>query len=139
MTGISILWCGTSLRSPSPGLPTARTPSAPWFWGDPANPAAPAPWATGVSGEGGQPLYPAGNYAYWAESQLNGLKENYRQGGAEYTGKTVSQPNTVSLVSGDLQIQINRDPVQRGERFSVTITGDRNTPYYLWVENTGTM
>ena len=113
--------------------------SSTWTWGDPANPSSPHPWATGVAGGGGQPVYPQGTYAVWAESWLNNMKANYKQGGADYTGKTVSQVSTITLLNEALQIESNRDSVSRGSRFSVTITGKPKTAYFLWVNNTGTM
>jgi hypothetical protein len=113
--------------------------SASWTWGDPANPVSPHPWATGVTGSGGQPIYVTGTYTVWAESCLNSMKVNYRSGGADYTGKTISQSYTVTLVPEYLNIEANRDSVVRGGRFSVTISGKPQTAYYLWVNNTGTM
>jgi hypothetical protein len=110
-----------------------------WTWGDPANPASSHPWATGVTGSGGQPIYFAGTYTVGAESMLNNMKNNYKSGGADYTGKTVSQSYTVTLVPEALNIESNKDSIVRGGRFSVTITGKPNTAYYLWVNHTGTM
>jgi hypothetical protein len=110
-----------------------------WTWGDAANPTSPYPWATGVNdGSGGQ-VYAEGTYLVWAEARLNYMKDNYKQGGADYIGKTISQACTVTLLNESLKIEANHDSVPRGYRFSATITGRPKTAYYLWVNNTGAM
>ena len=65
------------------------------------------------------------------------MKGNYQNAGADYTGKTVSATKSVTLVPETLNIQLNRDPVILGGRFSVIITGRPSTTYYLWVNDTG--
>ena len=87
----------------------------------------------------GQFAYPAGTYTVWAESLLNNMKDNYQNAGADYTGKTVSQTYTVTLVSDTVKIEANKDSVVRSKPFSVTITGKPNTLYHLWVKGTSTM
>ena len=113
--------------------------SASWMWGDSQNPTSPFPWATGVEDGGGQPVYDTVTYTVMAESRLNNMKENYKQGGPDYTGKTVSQSWTVTLVNETVKIESDHKSVLRGDRFSVTITGKPQTAYYLWIYNTGTM
>ena len=48
-------------------------------------------WDTGALDAYNQYAYPVGTYTISAESILNKMKDNYKQGGADYTGKTVSQ------------------------------------------------
>ncbi len=113
--------------------------TTPWTWGDPSNPAVPSAWDTGITDSSGQPLYTAGTYTVIAESLLNNMKATYRQGGADYTGKTVSQTTTVTLVHDYMQLQTNRVSVNRGERFSMILTGRPKSAYYFWVNDTGAM
>jgi len=96
-------------------------------------------WATGATDATGQLAYPAGTYTVWAESLLNGMKDNYQNGGADYTTKTVSQTYTVTLVSDTVKIEANKDTVVRSKPFSVTVTGRPNTYYNVWVKGTSTM
>ena len=51
------------------------------------------------------------------------MKDNYKNGGVDYTTKTISQTVTVSLVSNTVKIEANKDSVVRSKPFSVTITG----------------
>jgi PGF-CTERM protein len=67
------------------------------------------------------------------------MKDNYKQGGADYTGKTVSQSYTITLVSDTVKIDVNKDSVVRSKTFSVTVTGRPVTEYYLWVKGTSTL
>jgi PKD repeat protein len=56
-------------------------------------------WQTGALDLSNYPIYPAGTYTVWAESTLHGMKDNYKNGGADYTGRTVSEPKTVTIVN----------------------------------------
>jgi PKD repeat protein len=56
-------------------------------------------WDTGALGDGGSPVYPYGTYTVLAESTLHGMKDNYLSGSAAYTGRTVSEVRTVTLVT----------------------------------------
>jgi PKD repeat protein len=94
-------------------------------------------WQTDAKDGGNNPLYPEGTYTVFAESKLNMMKDNYRNAGADYTGKTVSQHRTITLVPDALEIEANRDSVIRTARFSVTIQGKPSTQYYLWVKDDG--
>jgi C1A family cysteine protease len=67
----------------------------PWYFGTSATNA----WITNATDGNNQYLYPVGTYSTWAESTLNNMKENYKNGGADYTGKTVSETGTVTIVS----------------------------------------
>ncbi|MFA5269463.1 MAG: DUF3821 domain-containing protein, partial [Methanoregula sp.] len=121
----------------------------PWFWG--TGTASPVHlnadgqpydgnvWATGALDDFNQYAYPVGTYTVCAESILNKMKDNYKQGGADYTGKTVSQCYTITLVSDSVKIEANKDSVVRSKTFSVTVTGRPSTYYYLWVKGTGSM
>ena len=40
-----------------------------------------------------------GTYTIWAESTLHDMKNNYLNGGAAYTGRTISPTYTITLVS----------------------------------------
>eukprot|EP00825_Cyclidium_porcatum_P036042 TRINITY_DN378_c0_g1_i3.p1 TRINITY_DN378_c0_g1~~TRINITY_DN378_c0_g1_i3.p1 ORF type:complete len:643 (+),score=34.84 TRINITY_DN378_c0_g1_i3:1008-2936(+) len=95
-------------------------------------------WSTGKL-VNGQYAYPVGTYTVTVESKLNNMKDNYKNAGADYTGKTVSATQTVQLVSDTLKIEANKDSVVRSKPFSVTITGKPNTLYHVWVKGTSTM
>jgi len=70
----------------------------PWSWG--ANDTW--SWQTSARDNTSQYAYLPGNYTVSAESTLNHMKDNYRFHGADYTGKTVSPPYTITLrVCGD--------------------------------------
>jgi PGF-CTERM protein len=113
----------------------------PFWWGakDDVNNLATFNWDTGALDAFNQYAYPVGTYTISAESILNKMKDNYKQGGADYTGKTVSQSYTVTLVSDTVKIEANKDSVVRSKSFSVTVTGRPSTEYYLWVKGTSTM
>jgi len=122
----------------------------PWFWGTSASypvaldattglPTNGFVWYTGAFDNFNQYVYPVGTYTICAESTLNKMKDNYKQGGADYTGKTVSQCYTVTLVSDTVKIEANKDSVVRSKAFSVTVTGRPSTNYYLWVKGTSTL
>jgi PGF-CTERM protein len=98
-----------------------------------------ANWSTLATDTNGQYAYPPGTYTIYATSKLNGMNDNYKNAGADYTGKTVSQTVTVTLASDSLKIEANKDSVVRSKSFSVTITGKPNTVYNMWVKGTSTM
>jgi hypothetical protein len=108
--------------------------TTPWFW-----PSADGSvyWQTDAKDADGNDLYPAGTYTVWAESVLNNMKNNYRNAGADYVGKTMSWPRTITLVPDALKIECSRDAVIQDDRFSVTITGRPATKYYLWIKDDG--
>ena len=113
----------------------------PWFWG---NYSTVAPirnmfWDTGAIDEMGQRIYPAGTYTVYAEFNLNSMKDFYTNAGAYYSGKTISEQRTVTIVSDTVKITANKDTVTRSKPFSVTVTGKPSTPYYLWVKGTSQM
>ncbi|MFA4878186.1 MAG: MEMAR_RS02690 family S-layer glycoprotein [Methanoregula sp.] len=111
----------------------------PWTWGSQTKPVMPqANWSTG-SMLNGQYAYPVGTYTISAESKLNNMKDNYKNAGADYTGKTVSATQTITLVSDTLKVEANKDSVVRSKPFSITITGKPNTLYHVWVKGTSTM
>lgn len=96
-------------------------------------------WTTDASDSTGQQAYPAGTYQVYVESYMNGMYDNYKSGGAAYTGKTVAETQTVTIVSNTVKIEANKDSVVRSKQFSVTITGKPNTFYHVWVKGTSTM
>ncbi|MDP2797624.1 MAG: MEMAR_RS02690 family S-layer glycoprotein [Methanoregula sp.] len=120
----------------------------PWYWGTAPSTWMPgsatatpfyANWSTDALDANGQYYYPPGTYTITAESQLNGMKDNYKNAGADYTGKTVSAATTITLVSDSLKIEANKDSVVRSKTFSVTITGKPSTVYHVWVKGVSTM
>ena len=78
-------------------------------------------------------------YTVIAQSRLNGMYDNYLNGGATYTGKTISQPATVTITSNTVAISANVNSVVRSKPFSITITGKPNAVYHLWVKGTASM
>ncbi len=126
-------------------LTALNVTAANYFWGVAPGTAAVGTgkaydgWATSATDGTGQLAYPAGTYTVWTESLLNGMKDNYQNGGADYTTKTVSQTYTITLVSDTVKIEANKDTVVRSKPFSVTITGRPNTYYNVWVKGTSTM
>lgn len=115
-----------------------------WFWGTQGGQVPTATnvmwaWATGAVDSTGQNAYPAGVYTVTAQSDLNGMYDNYLNGGASYTGKTVSQPATVTISSNTVSISANVDSVVRSKPFSVTITGKPGATYHLWVKGVSSM
>ena len=110
----------------------------PYFWVP--NTTGPYGWATGVVDGQGSRVYKAGVYTFWTECNLNGMKDNYKDpSGNDYTGKTISSTQTVTLASDTVKIESSKDSIVRGNPFSVTITGRPNTGYYLWVKGTSSM
>ncbi|MFA4825706.1 MAG: MEMAR_RS02690 family S-layer glycoprotein [Methanoregula sp.] len=99
----------------------------------------PGYWVTDATDFNNQYLYPVGTYSAWAESTLNRMKYNYKNAGADYTGKTVSATGTITLVSDTVKIEANKDSVVRSKTFSVTVTGKPATFYYVWVKGTSAM
>jgi PGF-CTERM protein len=96
-------------------------------------------WSTGALDTTGQQAYPAGTYQVYAESYMNGMYDNYKTGGAAYTGKTVAETQTVTIVSNTVKIEANKDSVVRSKQFSVTINGKPNQVYHVWVKGVSTM
>jgi trimeric autotransporter adhesin len=97
-------------------------------------------WSTGIVDLQGNRLYKAGVYSFWTECNLNGMEDNYKDSsGNDFTGKTISSTQTVTLASDTVKIASNKDTIVRGNPFSVTITGRPNTAYYLWVKGTSSM
>jgi len=96
-------------------------------------------WTTDALDTNGQYAYPVGTYTISAESLLNNMKDNHKNAGADYTGKTVSQSVTLTLVSDTVKITANKDSVVRSKSFSVTVTGKPKADYYLWVKGTSSM
>ncbi len=96
-------------------------------------------WVTDATNVNGQYAYPTGTYSIWAESNLNNMKDNYKNAGADYTGKTVSATGTLTLVSDTVKIEANKDSVVRSKSFSITVTGKPSTQYYVWVKGTRAM
>ena len=107
----------------------------PWYFGSSATNA----WITNAADFNNQYLYPVGTYSAWAESTLHGMKDNYKNAGADYTGKTVSGTGTITLISDTVKIEANKDSVVRSKTFSVTVTGKPSTTYHVWVKGTSTM
>jgi trimeric autotransporter adhesin len=111
----------------------------PWYW-VPLEEGSEEGWSTGLKSPGQSRVYPLGDYSFWTESDLNGMKENYKDpSGNDFTGRTVSAVSTMTIISDDVQIEISNESVVRGDQFYVTITGKSNCAYYLWVADTSFM
>ena len=66
---------------------------AEWYWGG----AGQYSWDTNSTDGSNARRYPYGTYAINAKSNLNGLRNNYKDAGSDYTGKTVSEREVVIL------------------------------------------
>ncbi|MDD5144338.1 MEMAR_RS02690 family S-layer glycoprotein, partial [Methanoregula sp.] len=111
----------------------------PWYWPYNYNDGDNFCWKTDATDFNNQYTYPVGTYTIWAESVLNKMKDNYKNAGADYTGKTVSATATVTLVSDTVKIEANKEAVVRSKSFSVTVTGRPSESYYVWVKGTSTL
>ena len=89
----------------------------------------------------GNANYKTGEYKVWAESNLNGMKDNYKDpSGADYTGKTITSQYSLTIGQNVLTLAANTDvAVVRNNNFAVTVTGQPNTAYSLWVSGTSDM
>jgi PGF-CTERM protein len=96
-------------------------------------------WDTGSIDAIGQKVYPAGTYTVTAELTLNAIKDNYKNAGADYAGKTITEARTITLVSDTVKIEANKDTVTRSKPFSVTVTGKPSTFYWVWVKGVSQM
>ncbi len=85
--------------------------------------------------------YRSGDYKVWAESNLNGMKDNYKDpSGADYTGKTITSLYTITLGTDTLSLTANTNAtITRNSDFAVIITGAPNTAYALWVSGTSSL
>jgi PGF-CTERM protein len=83
--------------------------------------------------------YPAGTYTVSVVSKLNNMNSNYLSGAAAYTGRTVSETKTTTLVSDTVSITANKDTVVRTKPFSVTIVGRPSAFYNVWIKSTKNM
>jgi PGF-CTERM protein len=90
-------------------------------------------WDTGAM-SGANKLYKAGTYSIWAElsNSLNTIKDNYNQ-----VGKTTSSHVALTIASTNLKITASTGSVTLGNPFSVTVTGQPNTVYKLFVKSVG--
>jgi PGF-CTERM protein len=124
------------------GLTAQNVNQSLWYWVSTAAnpPGALTPyngWNTAVTDSSGSRLYKAGTYTVSAELNLNSIKDNYKApDGSDYTGKTVTTLNTVTITSQQVKIEASKDTVVRGNQFSVTVTGSPNAYYYVWVKGT---
>jgi C1A family cysteine protease len=83
---------GTGGTGPLVSLNKSFVDVLPYYWG-----TADQPWKTDARVNGAY-VYPEGNYTVSAQSILNHMKDNYRNSGADYTGKTVSPQRIITLV-----------------------------------------
>ncbi|MFA6332553.1 MAG: MEMAR_RS02690 family S-layer glycoprotein, partial [Methanoregula sp.] len=128
------LYVGTLSSYSATSITKRYVITQPWTFG-----SATSYWVTDALDYNNQYAYPVGTYSVWAESALNNMKENYKNAGADYTGKTVSATGTVNLISDTVKIEANKDSVVRSKSFSVTVTGKPSTTYYVWVKGTSAM
>lgn len=119
---------------------TGLAPDAmPWYWVPPEKDSEDG-WATGFLTAEDSRVYAPGNYMFWTESDLNGMKENYRDPpGNDFTRKTVSAHHNVTITSSTVKIKASNESVNRGKTFTVTISGSPENEYYLWVRGTSSM
>lgn len=97
-------------------------------------------WKTDVTDSGGTRMYNPGTYTVWAESNVNRMKDNYKDpSGADYTGKTVSATRTVTIAPDFIIIEASTNHVVRGSPFSMTVRGSPLKSYYIWVRSTASM
>jgi len=129
------LWQSTTVSIP---LTNQVVDTSLWYW-VPAGSVTQG-WNTGVIDINGARVYKAGVYTVYAEISLNKMKDNYKApDGSDYTGKTITTTNTVSIASDTVKVEASKDVVVRGNPFSVTVTGRPNTYYAIWVKGTGQM
>lgn len=88
--------------------------------------------------------YKNGDYKIWVESNVNGMKDNYKDpaSGADNTGKTISAVYTLTIGQDSLAITSNADAtagVIRNNDFAISISGRPNQAYSLWVSGTSSM
>ena len=83
---------GTGGTGPLVSLNKSFVNVQPYYWG-----TASSPWKTDARVNGTY-VYPEGTYTVSALSILNHMKDNYKNAGADYTGKTVSPQRTITLV-----------------------------------------
>ena len=85
--------------------------------------------------------YRAGSYKVWAESNLNGMKDNYKDpSGADYTGRTITTQYTVTIGTDTLTLESNTNAtIVRNNDFAVIVNGAPNTAYALWVSGTSSI
>ncbi len=69
------------------------------------------------------------------------MKDNYKDpSGADYTGKTITSQYSLTIGQNVLTLAANTDvAVVRNNDFAVTVTGQPNTAYSLWVSGTSDM
>jgi len=153
-TTLSFLVNGSAPNNYAAPLTQQNVSFQPWYWGGSSTPSTYNPafkgqgytgsavfanWSTGALDRNGQYYYPPGTYTITAESWLNYMKDNYKNAGADYTGKTVSAAATVTLISDSVKIEANKDSVVRSKAFAVTITGKPSTSYHMWIKGTSSM
>jgi uncharacterized protein YaiE (UPF0345 family) len=114
-------------------LTSLNVSTQPYLWGEDFV------WNTSACNPSGEEAYPPGTYVVFVMSRLNNMYDNYLSGGAAYTGRTVSETKTITLVPETVSIVANKDSVVRTNPFSVTITGFPSTWYNVWVRNTRNM
>lgn len=111
----------------------------PWYW-VPLEKNSEEGWNTNYRGPESTFVYRAGLYTFWTESNLNGIMDNYKDpSGNDFTGRTISVVRSVNIVSGSVSIVVSNETIIRGKPFTVTITGNPDSAYYLWVSDTNSM
>ena len=95
------LFNGTAISAPgtvSIPLVGMFVDKQPWQWGNYTG-GYNMYWNTSIVNNVGQNVYPAGIYTVTAEFNINGMKDNYRNGIADYVGKTISEARTFTLTA----------------------------------------
>ena len=96
-----------------------NTPS--WYWN-----TSTASWQTAAYDGTGGFATPPGNYTVMAVSTLNNVRENYRNVGADYTGKTVSATYAITIAGSPVLIDFNANPPAGDAPLTVRFNVTRN-------------
>lgn len=127
----------SSLQNPSgvsKSLKGQFVNSSPQYWNDGMSYLTAEKWETAAKDSSNQNIYQSGIYTVYVECNLNGMKDNYKDGGSAYTGKTVSNSQTVTIGSDTLTLEVSKESVVRGKTFSVTVSGQPDTEYTLYLK-----
>ena len=70
-----------------------------------------------------------GEYEFYAEININGMKDNL----GEITGKTVSKTVKLTVEKESVKITADKETVIRNNAFSITIEGKPGSTYIIWI------
>jgi len=135
---LSTLKVGTLAISADKTLAKQFVNTSAWYFGSanrvPGDATQPGYWVTDALDNNGQYAYPVGTYSVWAESTLNGMKDNYKNAGADYTGKTISATGTVTLAPDTVTIVAAGNwSYEPGDEIEFSGTNTKSTKTYLFL------